>query len=380
MGGRFANLPSHGCRRRNWRSAYAERGYPTQENRHGRHTYRHRHGHGRGCDLGLGCQRRGLGDSGSRLGAVEHGLASCESDIRKLRTEVRTDIRELNRKVDRILERLPPAHSLADSQRALSAAVDIQRPTSELTSPSARRLIQPINEPWAVGSRTFRATGQRACWRNAPATRGYLNEENRHGRHTHRRHHDHRRAHAWFLLLPVPPGASECASADRRGRRCRLRPTGSENFGIDVRDQGTRLHTDIQSVRTEVKAGNEGLRTEVKDNAQLVRTEVQDLRTEVKADVQLVRTEVQDLRTDVKADIQLVRTEVRDLRTEVKTDIQDLRSEVKADIQELRADVKTDIQELRTEVHADIGDLRSEVRQTNDKLDRILERLPQTVA
>ena len=44
---------------------------------------------------------------GSRLGAVEHGLASCESDIRKLRTEVRTDIRELNRKVDRILERLP---------------------------------------------------------------------------------------------------------------------------------------------------------------------------------------------------------------------------------------------------------------------------------
>ena len=152
---------------------------------------------------------------------------------------------------------------------------------------------------------------------------------------------------------------------------------------IDVRDQGTRLHTDIQSVRTEVKAGNEGLRTEVKDNAQLVRTEVQDLRTEVKADVQLVRTEVQDLRTDVKADIQLVRTEVRDLRTEVKTDIQDLRSEVKADIQELRADVKTDIQELRTEVqelrtevHADIGELRSEVRQTNDKLDRILERLP----
>ncbi|MCY3896568.1 MAG: hypothetical protein OXP73_12125 [Chloroflexota bacterium] len=35
---------------------------------------------------------------GSRLGAVEKGLASCESDIR-----------ELNRKVDRILERLPPS-------------------------------------------------------------------------------------------------------------------------------------------------------------------------------------------------------------------------------------------------------------------------------
>ena len=48
---------------------------------------------------------------GSRLGAVEHGLAGCESDIRELRTDVRTDIRELNRKVDRILERLPPAHS-----------------------------------------------------------------------------------------------------------------------------------------------------------------------------------------------------------------------------------------------------------------------------
>ena len=44
---------------------------------------------------------------GSRLGAVEHGLAGCESDIRELRTEVRSDIRELNRKVDRILERLP---------------------------------------------------------------------------------------------------------------------------------------------------------------------------------------------------------------------------------------------------------------------------------
>jgi len=34
---------------------------------------------------------------GSRLGAVEKGLAVCESDIR-----------DLNRKVDRILERLPP--------------------------------------------------------------------------------------------------------------------------------------------------------------------------------------------------------------------------------------------------------------------------------
>ena len=45
---------------------------------------------------------------GSRLGAVEHGLAGCESDIRELRSEVRADIRDLNRKVDRILERLPP--------------------------------------------------------------------------------------------------------------------------------------------------------------------------------------------------------------------------------------------------------------------------------
>ena len=44
---------------------------------------------------------------GQRLGAVEKGLAGCESDIRELRTEVRSDIRELNRKVDRILERLP---------------------------------------------------------------------------------------------------------------------------------------------------------------------------------------------------------------------------------------------------------------------------------
>ena len=34
---------------------------------------------------------------GSRLGAVEKGVAVCESDIR-----------DLNRKVDRILERLPP--------------------------------------------------------------------------------------------------------------------------------------------------------------------------------------------------------------------------------------------------------------------------------
>ena len=41
---------------------------------------------------------------GSRLGAVEQGLAGCQSQIH----EIRTDIRELNRKVDRILERLPP--------------------------------------------------------------------------------------------------------------------------------------------------------------------------------------------------------------------------------------------------------------------------------
>ena len=41
---------------------------------------------------------------GSRLGAVERRLAGCQSQIR----EIRTDIRELNRKVDRILERLPP--------------------------------------------------------------------------------------------------------------------------------------------------------------------------------------------------------------------------------------------------------------------------------
>lgn len=41
---------------------------------------------------------------GSRLGAVEQGLADCQSAIR----DIRTDIRELNRKVDRILERLPP--------------------------------------------------------------------------------------------------------------------------------------------------------------------------------------------------------------------------------------------------------------------------------
>jgi len=41
---------------------------------------------------------------GSRLGVVEQGLADCQSAIR----EIRTDIRELNRKVDRILERLPP--------------------------------------------------------------------------------------------------------------------------------------------------------------------------------------------------------------------------------------------------------------------------------
>ena len=44
---------------------------------------------------------------GSRLGAVEQGLAGCQSEIR----EIRTDIRELNRKVDRILERLPPTLS-----------------------------------------------------------------------------------------------------------------------------------------------------------------------------------------------------------------------------------------------------------------------------
>ena len=44
---------------------------------------------------------------GSRLGAVEKGLAVCESDIRNL-----------NRKVDRILERLLSATRLADSHVA----------------------------------------------------------------------------------------------------------------------------------------------------------------------------------------------------------------------------------------------------------------------
>ena len=71
---------------------------------------------------------------GMRLGMVEQGLTGCEDKIRELRTDVRemgtemqanvrelrtevhtdirelrTEIREVNRKVDRIIERLPPA-------------------------------------------------------------------------------------------------------------------------------------------------------------------------------------------------------------------------------------------------------------------------------
>lgn len=59
---------------------------------------------------------------GMRLGMVEQGLAGCEDNIRELRIDVResraetranirelrTEIREVNRKVDRIIERLPP--------------------------------------------------------------------------------------------------------------------------------------------------------------------------------------------------------------------------------------------------------------------------------
>lgn len=69
---------------------------------------------------------------GIRLGMVEQGLAGCDDSIRELRTDIRefraeiresradsqTDIRELraeirevNRKVDRIIERLPPPGS-----------------------------------------------------------------------------------------------------------------------------------------------------------------------------------------------------------------------------------------------------------------------------
>lgn len=62
---------------------------------------------------------------GMRLGMVEQGLTGCEDNIRELRTDVRelrtevhtdirelrTEIREVNRKVDRIIERLPPPGS-----------------------------------------------------------------------------------------------------------------------------------------------------------------------------------------------------------------------------------------------------------------------------
>ena len=53
--------------------------------------------------------------------------------------------------------------------------------------------------------------------------------------------------------------------------------------------------------------------------------------------------------------------------------------ELRTEVRDSRTEVKSEIQELCTEMHAEIGDLRSEVRQTNDKLDRILEHHPQTV-
>ena len=117
MGGRFANLPQPRSPAANWQSASAERGYPTRRPATDATpviiaivTV--------GATIVLAVSGAAW-RLGSRLGAVEHGLAGCESDIRELRTEMRTDIRELrtevrtdirdlNGKVDRILERLPP--------------------------------------------------------------------------------------------------------------------------------------------------------------------------------------------------------------------------------------------------------------------------------
>ena len=67
----------------------------------------------------------------------------------------------------------------------------------------------------------------------------------------------------------------------------------------------------------------------ITSNANL-RTEVQTLRTEVRADITDVRTEVQTLRTEVRADITDVRTEMQALRTEVRTDIADVRTDIRA--------------------------------------------------
>ena len=86
----------------NWRSVYTERGYPKRRTATDATVIV-----ATMITVGLTLVFAVSGAAwrlGSRLGAVEQGVASCESDIR----ELRTDIRDLNRKVDRILERLPP--------------------------------------------------------------------------------------------------------------------------------------------------------------------------------------------------------------------------------------------------------------------------------
>ena len=90
-------------------------------------------------------------------------------------------------------------------------------------------------------------------------------------------------------------------------------------------------------------------------NNELVRkTDLNELRTEVKADFNGLRSDFNALRVEVKADINELRSDFNALRVEVKADINELRTDFNA----LRVEVKADVNELRTDFNA----LRVEVK------------------
>ena len=52
-----------------------------------------------------------------------------------------------------------------------------------------------------------------------------------------------------------------------------------------------------------------------------------------------LRTEIQGLRTEMRAEFQNVRTEMQGLRTEMRAEFQDVRTEIRAEVQNVRTDL-----------------------------------------
>ena len=120
--------------------------------------------------------------------------------------------------------------------------------------------------------------------------------------------------------------------------------------GMAILGAVDRLRTDIDGVRTDLKAVIESVRTELK-------ADIDDVRAELKADID-------DLRNELRA-------EIRGVRTELKADIESVRTELKAEIRGARSGFEADIDDVR----AEIQDLGTEQVETRERLARVEAQL-----